>query len=146
MAETMVAGPGTGRPGRKAATSWWLIAGEGQGRLEMLTVGLGGGTLPVFGFREEAELYLGASRRTGWRVRETSCEELVSLLYGPCRSVGSVALDPVPGMAHDRTLGLVSLDRERFVGFVMDRAARGGASGRRRSAAGPRHGRGRRDS
>ena len=99
--------------------------------------------MPVFGFREEAELFLGASGG-GWRARETGSGELISALHGPCRDVGRVALDPVPGMVADRTLELVSLSRERLVRFVMDRAASIGASGRRGTATRTRPGRGRR--
>ena len=56
--------------------------------------------LPVFSGEGEAEMFvwLGGAFEDGWRVRETSAGELVSILYGPCAGVGSVALDPSPGM------------------------------------------------
>src|SRR5215203_6386740 len=31
-----------------------------------------------------------------WRVRESTCGELTSVLYTPCRDIGHVVLDPLP--------------------------------------------------
>lgn len=110
------------RPGQ---ASWWLIARDGPcGRLEALTVGDGNGrTLPVFGFREEAELFLHlagpGTGDGGWRVRESRAGELVSVLYGPCRGVRRVALDPPPEVVDGRAAGPWSMGRGRFVGFVV---------------------------
>jgi len=80
--------------------------------------------LPVFSFREEAEMYL-LIEKSGedWQAREIGAGELVSVLYGSCASVRSVALDPLPSMLADEVAELVSLDRERFVSRVV----RGGA-------------------
>jgi hypothetical protein len=48
------------------------------------------------------------------------------MLYGPCADVERVALDPLPEMVLERTVGLVSMSRKRFVDFVlMERAAAG---------------------
>ncbi len=43
------------------------------------------------------------------------------MLYGPCAGVERVALDPVPVMLEEKTVGLVSLSRERFVDLVLSR-------------------------
>ena len=63
-------------------------------------------------------LRLGVSE-TGWRVREITCGELVSVLYAPCRDVRRVALDPLPEMAVESTVGFVSLSREAFVDVLL---------------------------
>ena len=110
--------------GRRASTQW-LIVKDGCGRLAPMCVdGQGGRALPVFCFRDEAEMFLclGGLSGDGWRARETSAGELVSVLYGPCADVRCVALDPVPGMLQDGTVGLVEVDRKRFLqGFTDER-------------------------
>ena len=77
--------------------------------------------LPVFSFEEEAEmfLHLGGYADSGWRARESCAGELVSVLLGPCTDVGGVALDPLPEMLEDGTLGLVGVGRRRFLGQLM---------------------------
>lgn len=81
-----------------------------------LITGEGEELLPVFSFREEAELFLrlgGAGE--GWGVRETRGGELLSLLSGLCRNVSGVALDPFPELGRTSLLSLVSVGRERFI-------------------------------
>ena len=75
--------------------------------------------MPVFGHEEEAELFLWLEDRNhGWWTRESSAGELTSVLYGLCNGVKKVVLDPLPRMLAEKTVGLVSLERERFVDFV----------------------------
>lgn len=96
----------------------WLIVREGDGWVEPLVCVDGGGErmLPVFSFEEEAELFLRLGNYDGgWRTRESRIGELVSVLYGPCAGVKSVALDPLPEMLEDGTLALVKVERERFL-------------------------------
>jgi hypothetical protein len=101
-------------PRRPPGTTYWLIT---NGRRDVLTLSYDGEEmLPVFSHREEAEMFL----RLGimgydWRASESSTRELVSVLYGPCAGVREVALDPLPEMVADRSVGLVSLCRERFL-------------------------------
>jgi hypothetical protein len=79
-------------------------------------------TLPVFSHEEEAEMFLWLERVTdGWQISESRGGELVSMLFGPCTSVKEVALDPLPEMLVDGTVGLVSLDRERFIRRLLAR-------------------------
>jgi hypothetical protein len=109
-------------PGRRQRKGWWLIARNGDDRLEVLTFDLSGEqTLPVFSFEEEARvfLWLGGADAGGWQPRRTGPGELVSMLYGPFSGTSSVALDPLPGMVTDGTVGLVSVDRERFVNRIL---------------------------
>ena len=92
---------------------FWLIAEQRCNELEVFTIGTN--VLPVFSFREEAEMFLGLGHAAvGWQVRETTCGELVSVLYGPCKGVEQVALDPVPGIVES-----VSLSREHFMRVIL---------------------------
>jgi hypothetical protein len=79
----------------------------------------GGGeeTLAIFGHEEEAKMFLHLSGKSddGWRVRESSTGEIVSVLYGPCSGAKGVALDPMPGMVSEGTVGFVRLERECFL-------------------------------
>ena len=65
-------------------------------------------------------LRLGGHDGDGWRERESSAGELVSVLCGPCADAKSVALDPLPGMLGDGTAALVEVDRERFLKGITD--------------------------
>jgi hypothetical protein len=55
-----------------------------------------------------------------WRSRQTAAGELVSILMGPCASVKRVALDPLPVLFSRAMLGLVSVNRERFVQDLLE--------------------------
>lgn len=78
--------------------------------------GIGRETLPIFGHKEEAEMFLWLnSLKTDWRVRKTTAGELVSLLRGPYANIEKVALDPLLVYDGEALLNLVSLGRERFV-------------------------------
>ena len=78
--------------------------------------------LPVFSHEEEAEMFLRAGDvGDGCEVKQSGAEELVSLLHGPCAGVKEVALDPLPEMVVERTVGLVSLLRERFIEGIAAR-------------------------
>jgi hypothetical protein len=92
-----------------------------DGRLEPLTIACGGEqALPVFSFEEEAEMfYRLAGLESLWRVRPSSCRELVSVLYGPRAQARGVVLDPLPQMVADGTIELVSLNRGRFVNRLL---------------------------
>ena len=75
--------------------------------------------MPVFSFEEEAEMFLHLGGYDGWRARESCAGELVSVLCGPCLDAKDVALDPLPQMLEDGTIGLVRVGRRRFVGQLM---------------------------
>jgi hypothetical protein len=89
----------------------WLIAKHDDGRMDVLTLGPDGNgeeeeeALPVFSYEEEAQAFLRLQASgKGWRARETRVGELISLLYGPCRSIEKVALDPLPVMVDRRVV------------------------------------------
>ncbi len=77
-----------------------------------------GEALPIFGFEEEARMYLRLLGEEGdWGIREITVEELAPLLRGPYGSVGKVALDPVPaGVNSSGPLDVAWPSRERFLG------------------------------
>ena len=104
-----------------------MIARSGEGRLEPLCVrARTSKVLPVFSFEEEAEmfLHLGGYEDSGWRARESCAGELISVLLGPCLDVEGVALDPLPEMLEDGTIGLVEVGRRRFVGQLLEKGER----------------------
>src|SRR3712207_2279269 len=93
---------GTNQPRRMAErasrqpsgpASYWLIAEKRDNRIEALTIRADDEqeTLPVFSSGEEAEIFLRFGGVTGgWRARESSARELVSVLSGPCAGVKKV--------------------------------------------------------
>jgi hypothetical protein len=105
-----------------------LITKDQNGRIEVFTLHRDGEQmLPVFSFEEEAEIFLrllGRGVGEDWQIKESGAGELVSVLLGPCAGVKAVALDPLPEMLAERTVGLVSLERERFVEGIMARRRR----------------------
>ena len=110
--------------GPRRRPRWWLIAKTENGRVEFLTTACvedSGETLPVFGYEEEAQmfLHLGGYGDDSWSARESSSGEIVSVLCGPCSGVEDVAIDPLPRMVADGTLGLIRLGRERFLGQLL---------------------------
>jgi hypothetical protein len=110
--------------GTRRHKRWWLITKNGNSRVEFLTTDSDadcGETLVIFGHEEEAEmfLYLGGYGDDGWRARESSSGEIVSVLYGPCSGAEGVALDPLAGMVAYGTLSMVRLRRERFLGRLL---------------------------
>ena len=80
----------------------YLIARLENNRLRVftLTAGSCGETLPIFGTARAAHDFLrrGGFDR-GWRVRESTTGELVSLLLGHLAAVESIVLDPSPELA-----------------------------------------------
>ena len=82
-----------------ARRAFWLIGRQHSRGLEVFTISGTGEVLPVFTFEEEAEMFfrLGVPEKEGWRLKEITHEELASVLYGPCREVTHVSLDPLRG-------------------------------------------------
>lgn len=99
----------------------WMVARDGEGRLEPLCVRAGlSKILLVFSFEEEAEMFLWLQMtEDGHEVRETTPGQLVSILYGPCADVGRVMLDPLPGIGASMQISLLGMDRNDFVESVM---------------------------
>ena len=78
--------------------------------------------LAVFSFEEEAQMFLDlrlAASNDGWRVRQTSVGELVSVLYGPCSDTKKVVLDPVPELGREEPVDLLSMHRNDFLRVLL---------------------------
>ena len=104
--------------------SLWLISKYNNCRIEVLTIETRSEeALPVFSFEEEVNTFLRLEVPSGggWRARETTRGELISMLYGLCSGVRRVLLDPLPPrVGGEMMLHLVSLGREEFVqGFLI---------------------------
>jgi hypothetical protein len=103
----------------------WIIISYQSNRMNVLTLDpdSDGGFLAVFSFKEEAEAFLSLledDHKRDWRSRQTAAGELVSILMGPCASVKRVALDPLPVLFSRAMLGLVSVNRKRFVQDLLE--------------------------
>lgn len=101
---------------------YWLIAKAEAGRLSLMTIDLPAGeqALPVFGFVDEARMFLDLGEPRGdWRVRTTTTEEIVSMLLGPYADVSQVLLDPVPDVGVSASPA--GMEREVFVEWLLDR-------------------------
>jgi hypothetical protein len=88
--------------------------------MDALTIDPGGAgeSLVVFSFKEEAETFLRLSEdveKRGWRSRQTTVGELISVLLGPCVRVKRVSLDPLPLLFGTTLLPFDSVNREPFV-------------------------------
>lgn len=100
----MLAGVETDKTPRRPR--YWTIARQSDSHADAITIDPDGQgeALVVFGFREEAELFL-AIEETGddLQIRETTAGELISVLYGPCADVDRVVIDPLPRRIAGRT-------------------------------------------
>ena len=106
---------------RGRSETWWMISREGARGVEPLTLGRPGRrALALFGFAEEAALYLHLAdlENDGWWVRESGPGEVASMLFGPCAGVNLVALDPLP-VGVDGTLESICTDKRRFLARLM---------------------------
>ena len=89
------------RTGAPSVPLRFLIACLENNRLKVFTLAAGprGAALPIFGTRRAAHEFL---RRGGfgggWRVRESTAGELISLLVGHLADVERIVVDPCPGV------------------------------------------------
>ena len=110
-----------GVPRRAGTQRYWVIAKDGYGKPDLLTVDLddAGEALPIFSFEEEAETFHWLqTTEDGREVKETTPEQLVSILCGPCADVGRVMLDPLPEIRARMQDSLLGMDRNDFVESV----------------------------
>jgi hypothetical protein len=110
--------------GKWAKRPHWLIVKDAISGMDVLTVDLGGEEAPaVFDFEEEAQMFLGfrpGGSEEGWRTRQTSTGELVSVLYGPCSGAKRVAPDPLPeAVARGSSTGLLAVNRDDFLRVLL---------------------------
>jgi hypothetical protein len=119
-----------------------LIVNNEKDRMDVLTIQLstGGEALPVFSHEEEAEMFVRlGSWGAGWRAKEASARELVSVLLGPCAGLGLVALDPWPEIHAEMVVGLIGVNRVDFVNLLVGgiEASRSAALGHAREGIRP---------
>ena len=107
--------------GGLSRSSWWLVARNNDGPLEVFTLD-GGGTLPVFSGEGEAELFLWLRETHGWEARESSAEELVFVLSGPSSRAGLVNLDPSTEIFDGQAAESPGLSREDFLEWIVSRS------------------------
>lgn len=108
----------------RESLSYWLVVREERDRMEVLTVWLSGRgeALPVFSLEEEARIFCereASARESGWRLRQTSTGELVSVLLGLCADVKRVALDPLSQADAGMLGNLLCVERKDFVRFLL---------------------------
>ena len=103
---------------------WWMICRSEAGRVEAMTLPCGGEeALALFSHEDDAGLFLWSlafdGLESGWYIREIRRREVASVLYGSCAK--RVALDPLPMMASEGLIALVSLDRFDFLADLLAR-------------------------
>ena len=109
----------------KRSDRWhWLITKHVTSRMDVFTTHLCGDpkALAVFSCEEEAQMFLDlrlAASKDGWRVRQTSVGELVSVLYGPCSDTKKVVLDPVLEVGREELARLLSMHRNDFLELLL---------------------------
>jgi hypothetical protein len=110
----------------------WILTSYQHNQMQPLTLDPDGdgGFLPVFSFEEEADAFLQLLRDeegkgTGWRIRETTAGELISVLLALCAQVKRIALDPLPlSSCGGAVLPFISLKRNHFVQYLMGEGRR----------------------
>ena len=108
----------------------WILTSYQHNQIEPLTLDPDGdgGFLPVFSFEEEAQAFLQLlgeeGKGTGWRIRETTAGELISVLLVLCAQVKRVALDPLPLSCGEAVLPVISIKRNHFVQDLMEEGRR----------------------
>jgi hypothetical protein len=101
---------------------FWVLCREHIDELEPLAVSVPtlGEALAVFGFEEEALLYLSSRYGDGdLHPRPLASDELVALLLGSWSRFELVALDPMPEDDVGIMLRLASIRREDFLDFLL---------------------------
>ncbi len=100
--------------------SYWLVAKYCIREMQVLTLQLASGeeVLPVFSSSEATSTFLHYLPRCfsqsqgigeGWYVRKSTTGELISLLFGPCRSVDHIALNLRPEIGSAEGLSAAAL-------------------------------------
>ena len=104
----------------------WILTSYKHNQMNPLTLDPNGdgGFLPVFSFEEEAQAFLKLlgeeGKELGWRIRETSPGELISVLLALCAQVKRIALDPLPLSCGEAVLPFMSVKRNHFVQDLME--------------------------
>lgn len=106
--------------GRHPLSTYWLITHTVSGMRHPYTTILGGEALPVFGFEEEAGMFLEFASLGGRRrIQRATTVELLSVLSGPCKDLGWVAFDPLPEFFAKSAPS--RMERRKFMAFLAGR-------------------------
>lgn len=86
-----------------------------------ISVEAGEKALPVFSFEELAREFLEyRALEPAWHIRESYNGELISLLLGPWAGIERVLPNPLPNPLAAQDALLNSIDRESFIGFLLE--------------------------
>ena len=108
----------------------WIITSYENNQMDALTIDphLDESFLALFSYEEEAEAFLcllgDDEKKKGWQREQTTAEELVSVLLGPCANVKGVALDPLPLELSREMLPMVSMSRDLFLQYLLEERRR----------------------
>jgi hypothetical protein len=108
----------------------WILTSYKHNQMNPLTLDPNGdgGFLPVFSFQEEAQAFLKLlgeeEKELGWRIRETTPGELISVLLALCAQVKRIALDPLPLSCGEAVLPFMSVKWNHFVQDLMGEGRR----------------------
>lgn len=110
----------SGQREKRPLSTYWLITPGDGGNLQPTITGCDSDkTLPVFGFEEEAEMFLEfAGFGDGRRIRRTTAGELLFILLGPCKELRWASFDPLPGIFAKSKVDPSRMERERFMAFL----------------------------
>ena len=105
---------------------YWLITKHVTSKMDVFTTHFSDDekALVTFCFEEEAEMYFHfqlAASNDGWRVRQTSAGELVSVLYGACSDTMRVVLDPLPKRGEEEPADPLSVHRSDFLRLLLEK-------------------------
>ena len=111
------------RSGGPSRSSWWLVARNDDGPLEVFTLD-GGDTLPVFSGEGEAELFLWLreARSTAGRYTRAPPKSWRRCSAGLRSRAGLVALDPSTEIFDGQAAESPGLSREDFLEWIVSRS------------------------
>ncbi|MBA2692273.1 MAG: hypothetical protein H0U65_07250 [Rubrobacter sp.] len=82
--------------------------------------------MPIFGFKEEAEMFLEFSSLGGGRgIQAATTGEILSMLSGPCKNLRWVAFDPLPEIFARPAPDPSRMERGKFMSFLTGGRLRG---------------------
>lgn len=111
------------RTGGYSTPVWYMISRRERNRLEVLTVPLADEeVLPIFATKRAARHFLqSGDLEGGWRIRESTAGELISLLLSRLADVDRISVYPRrDGLLADAA-SPESVSKREFIAFLMGR-------------------------
>lgn len=111
------------RTGGYSTPVWYMISRRERNRLEVLTVSSAGEEmLPIFATKQAARGFLRSGNlEAGWRIRESTAGELISLLLSRLADVGRISVYPRPEGLFDDAVTAEGVSKREFIAFLMGR-------------------------